>query len=104
MLGVVKGRFGSLFRVVTIVLVMVSLWTAYANVFSDDTELRARAGELARKQAGCGDKCKVTAMRGSRGMFEESIEYDMDSVGGWVVTCRRAHVIAGDYACDAKKR
>ena len=104
MLPDVKSRLGSVFRVFTIVLVLVSIWTAYANVFSDDIELRARAGELARKQAGCGDKCKVTGMRGSRGMIEESIEYDMDAVGGFLVTCRRAYVIAGDYACEARKR
>jgi hypothetical protein len=43
-------------------------------------------------------------MRGSRGMFDESIDYDMDGVGGYQVTCRRAYVIAGDYSCEAHKR
>jgi hypothetical protein len=104
MLRGVKGRAARLFRVFTMLLLGVSIWTVYANVFSDDTALRARAGELARKEAGCGDKCKVTGMRGSRGMLEESIEYDMDGSSGWVVTCRRAYVIAGDYSCEAKTR
>lgn len=104
MLSVVKNRLSGAFRLFTIFLLLVAIWTAYANVFSDDTDLRARAGELARKQAGCGDKCKVTGMRGSRGMLEESIDYDMDGVGGYRVTCRRAYVIAGDYACAAEKR
>jgi hypothetical protein len=104
MLRDVKGRLARLFRVLAIALLGVAIWMAYANVFSDDTALRARAGELARTEAGCGDKCKVTGMRGSRGMLEESLEYDMDGSPGWVVTCRRAYVIAGDYTCEAKKR
>ena len=81
MLRGVKGRLGSLFRIFTILLLIVCAWTAYANVFSDDTDVRAKAGELARKEAGCGDKCKQTSMRGNRGMIEESIEYEMDKVG-----------------------
>ena len=104
MLGTVKGRFGSLLRVLTIVLLIVSAWTAYANVFSDDTDERAKAGELARKEAGCGDKCRQTSMRGNRGMIEESIDYDMDKVGTITVTCRRANIVVGDYACEAHKR
>ena len=104
MLRGLKNRLGSAFRLFTIFLLLVAVWTAYENVFSDDTDLRARAGDLARKEAGCGDKCKVSGMRGSRGMVDESIEYDMDGVGGYRVTCRRAYVIAGDYACEAHKR
>jgi len=100
----VKSRLSGLFRVFTIVLLGVTIWTAYANVFSDDTELRARANDLARKTAGCGDKCKVTGIRGSRGMLETSTEVDIDSLGGYLVTCRRAFIVAGDYACEAKKR
>lgn len=99
-----KRRLSAAFRVFTIILLLLTIFTAYQNVFSDDTDLRARAGELARKEAGCGDKCKQTGMRGNRGMLDETIEYDMDGVGGFVVTCRRAHVIAGDYACTASKR
>ena len=104
MLRVVKGRLGSLFRVFTILLLLVSGWTAYANVFSDDTDVRAKAGEVARKEAGCGDKCKQTGMRGNRGMIEESIDYDIDKVGTITVTCRRANIVIGDYACEAHKR
>ena len=104
MLSVVKTRLAYAFRLFTIALLFVAIWTAYENVFSDDTDLRARAGDLARKEAGCGDKCKVSGMRGSRGMIEESIDYDMDGVGGYQVTCRRAYVIAGEYTCEAHKR
>jgi hypothetical protein len=99
----VKSRLATAFRGLTIVLLIACIWTAYANVFSDDTDVRATAGALARTKAGCGDKCKVTDMRGSRGMFEESISYEIDRVGSFVVTCKRAYVIAGDYACDARK-
>ena len=104
MLSVVKNRLAYAFRLFTICLLLVSIWTAYENVFSDDTDLRARAGDLARKEAGCGDKCKQSGMRGNRGMLEESIDYDMDGVGGFNVTCRRAYVFVGDYACVASKR
>ena len=104
MLRSVKRRLAVPFRVFTVLLLLVAIWTAYANVFSDDTDVRARAGELVRKTAGCGDKCRQTGMRGSRGMFEESIEYDIDGVGGFLVTCRRAFIIGGDYACVASKR
>lgn len=101
MLRSVKSR---LFRVFTFLLLFVALWAAYANLFSDDTALRARANELARKEAGCGDKCKVSGMNGSRGMIDESIDFDVVGVGSFAVTCRRAYVIAGDYACEVKKR
>ena len=37
-------------------------------------------------------------------MIEESIEYEMDKVGTIVVTCRRANIVFGDYACEAHKR
>lgn len=91
-------------RVSTILLLGTSIWTAYSNVLSDDADVRALAGESARKEARCGDKCKVTGIRGTRGMIEESLEYDIDGAGGFLVTCRRAYVVAGDYACDARKR
>lgn len=104
MLPRVKRRLSGLFRVFTIFLLVLTIWTAYENVFADDTDLRARAADLARKQAGCGDKCKVSGIRGSRGMIDESTEYDIDGVGGFLVTCRRAYVVAGDYACVATKR
>lgn len=90
-----------MFRIFTILLLGVSILTAYMNVFSDDSEIRARANELARKQAGCGDKCKVINITGSRGMFDEQTEYDIDGPGAghYVVVCRRAYVAIGDYAC-----
>lgn len=104
MLSAVKSRFSGMFRILTILLLGVAIWTAYANVFSDDTELRARANDLARKTAGCGDKCQVAGIRGTRGMLAQTTEYDIDTFGGFVVTCRRAYVVVGDYACEAKKR
>ena len=90
------------FRIFTIVLLGVCLWTAYANVFSDDTAVRAKANDLARKTAGCGDKCKVTNIRGNRGMLDETTEYDVEGPGAghYVVVCRRAQIVVGDYACE----
>jgi len=90
------------FRIFTILLLGLSLWTAYANVFSDDTAVRAKANDLARKTAGCGDKCKVTNIRGNRGMLDETTEYDVEGPGAghYVVVCRRAQIVVGDYACE----
>jgi hypothetical protein len=96
-----KRRLASVFRIFTIVLLMVSILTAYMNVFSDDADIRARANELARKRAGCGDKCKVTGIHGNRGMVDEQTEYDIEGPGAghYIVVCRRAYVVIGDYAC-----
>jgi len=90
-----------MFRIFTILLLGVSILTAYMNVFSDDSEVRARANELARKQAGCGDKCRVSNIHGNRGMFDEQTEYDVEGPGAghYIVVCRRAYVAVGDYAC-----
>ncbi len=88
------------FRIFTIVLLLVSVWTAYANVFADDTEVLARARELVNKQAGCGDGCRLTGMHGERGMITKRIEYDIDGKGHYVATCRRAYIILGDYSCE----
>lgn len=91
------------FSIFTAVLCVLCLWTIYANVLSDDTELRARAAELARQKAGCGDKCKLVHMEGSRGMLSEEIQYTFDGIGMFVVTCRRPFISFGDHVCDATK-
>lgn len=102
-----SGRAGALgrrvFRGLTFVLFVACIWTIYANVLSDDTAVRAQAGDVARKTAGCGDKCRVVNMEGERGMLSEVITFTMEGKGQYVVTCRRAFVIAGDYACTAAK-
>jgi hypothetical protein len=103
----VSGRaaavFRRVFRAATAVLFVVCLWTIYANVLSDDTAVRAQAGQAARTTAGCGDKCKVVNMEGERGMLSEVITFTMEGKGQYVATCRRAFVIAGDYACTVAK-
>lgn len=91
------------FSFLTAILFVLCIWTAYANVFSDDTALRARAGELARQKAGCGDKCKLVQMQGTRGMLSEEITYTFDGLGMFVVTCRRPYVSFGDHVCEASK-
>ena len=98
-----SGTARRIFRGLTFVLFVLCLWTIYANVLSDDTAVRAQAGDLARKTAGCGDKCKVVGINGERGMLSETITYDIDGKGQILVTCRRAFVIFGDYACTAGK-
>ncbi|MBX3190539.1 MAG: hypothetical protein KF819_26295 [Labilithrix sp.] len=94
-----KRSLRLVFRYFTITLLLVSAWTAYANVFSDDAEVRAKAEAQARAQAGCGEQCKPTSLKIDRGMFEERVEYDFDRKGHVVVVCRRQSLIFGDYTC-----
>lgn len=88
------------FQWFTITLLLLSVWTAYANVLSDDTEVRAKARAALNAAAGCGDNCKIEGIRGDRGMFGTEIEYDLVKHGHYVVVCRRAFVVAGDWACQ----
>jgi len=89
------------FQYFTVVLLLVCVWTAYANVFSDDTEVRAKARATVNTAAGCADNeaCPLSGYKGERGMFSETVEYDLVKQGHYVVVCRRAFIIAGDYAC-----
>ncbi len=80
------------------------VWTAYANVFSDDADVRAKARATVNKAAGCGDDCKLEGLRGERGMLEERIEYEVLKHGHYVVICRRAFIVAGDYACEVNEK
>lgn len=94
----------SAFQWFTVVLLLVSFWTVYANVLSDDTDVRAKAKETVNEAAGCGKDCKHESLRGDRGMIEERIEYDILKHGHWVVVCRRAFVIAGEHTCTVTER
>jgi hypothetical protein len=87
------------FQWFTVLLLGACVWTAYANVFSDDNDVRAKARSTVNKAAGCGDECKLEGLRGERGMIEERIEYDVLKRGHFVVVCRRAFILAGDYGC-----
>lgn len=103
MSGRASAGFRRAFRRLTIVVFLLCAWTIYANVLSDDAAVRAKAGEVARQAAGCGDACKVVGMEGERGMLSEVITFTMQGKGQYVVTCRRAFVIAGDHTCTAAK-
>jgi hypothetical protein len=91
------------FSAVTVVLLLITAWMVWANVLSDDTALRARAGQLARDKAGCGDKCKLIGMQGDRGMLDTTIEYTFDPQGRFNVVCRRPAIAFGDHVCTATK-
>ena len=91
------------FQWFTAALLVVSLWTVYANVLSDDADVRAKAKAAAYGAAGCADECKLESLRGERGMLDETIEYDILKHGHWVVTCRRAFIVAGSYTCTVSK-
>lgn len=93
-----------LFSSFTVLLVVLCAWTAYANVLSDDTAVRAQARAAVDQAAGCGVDCKLEGLRGDRGMFEERIEYDVVKRGRYVVVCRRAFIVAGDHRCEVTER
>ena len=95
-----RGR--QIFRWLTIVLFFLTLWTGYANVLTDDTEVRAMARTSMGQAAGCGADCKVESLRGERGMFGETIEYDVVKKGHVAVVCRRQYISFGAWTCTAK--
>ena len=90
-------------RAVTILLLVATAWTAYANVLSDDAEVRARSQATARAAAGCGDACKLVNLEGDRGMVSHRVAYTFDGMGMVVVTCRRPFLFAGEHACEAAR-
>jgi len=96
-----KGTLRRVFRVFTIVLFLVSAWTAYSNVYAP---LPDGVGDAARKAA-CGGECRITHVTIDRGMLGTSFTYDvvktdtMTNGGRVAAVCRRAQVIVGDYRC-----
>lgn len=92
-----------IFRWFTIFVFVLTAWTLYANVVSDDTHVRELAKKTLGEAAGCGADCKIESLRGERGMVQERIEYDVARHGHWVVTCRRAQIAFGDHACVAQR-
>jgi hypothetical protein len=85
-----------------IALFALTGFTAYRNVFADDSAVRATAEKLARATAGCGD-CKVTRIEGRRGVFSESFGLTLQKGVGVAVSCRGPLIAFGDYACTATK-
>lgn len=106
----VRGR--QIFRWVTVLLFVLTAWTGYANVFTDDTDVRAMARTTMSQAAGCGEDCKVESLRGERGMFGETIEYDVAPAragragalhgGHYAVVCRRQYISFGVWSCASK--
>jgi hypothetical protein len=47
----------------------------------------------------------VTNLRGNRGMLDETTEYDVEGPGAghYVVVCRRAQIVIGEYGCEATR-
>ncbi|AKV01003.1 hypothetical protein AKJ09_07666 [Labilithrix luteola] len=74
-------------------------FAVYANVLSDDTALRARAETVARQQAGCNDKCRMTRAEIQRSVLEYRADYEMEGSSAVQVRCRRQAIVVGDYAC-----
>ena len=87
-----------------IAFLALTVFTAYRNVFADDAAVRAQAEKAGRDKAGCGTNCRLTRTEGSRGILTETLEYTFQHAGIVTVTCRRAYIAFGDYACTAAKR
>ena len=92
-----------IFQWFTVALLILSVWMAWANVISDDADVRAKARATVNAAAGCGDDCRLEGMRGERGMLEERIEYDVVKHGHYVVVCRRPFIAFGDHVCEVKE-
>jgi hypothetical protein len=76
------------------------MWTAYANVLSDDTAVRETALAVATQAAGCTGNCTLNGLRGERNMLGLVMEYDFTNHRHVTVTCRRRpFIIAGAYEC-----
>ncbi len=89
--------------IVVAVIVVLSVYTIYANVLSDDVAVRAEAELAARAKAGCGEKCVMLKMEGSRGAFSEQLELTFKDVKDVIsVACKRPYVAFGAYKCTAK--
>ena len=92
------------FQGFTVVLAILCGIAVYFNIVTDDLEVRKLARSTVNQAAGCGDNCKLSGLRGDRGMLSETLEYDVQDHGHWLITCRRAFVVIGDYACAVTER
>lgn len=82
-------------RLVVIVLCLVFSASALYNVFSDNREVEALAA-----RAACGDAaaCEPRLVELARTPFGQSMRYVVGKAEV-PVTCRRAAVLVGPYAC-----
>jgi hypothetical protein len=88
-----------IFQWFTFFLLLLTVLMAINNVVMDDAAVRALAKKTAVEAAGCGDACRMSGFRGERGMINETIEYDFDPQGHYVVQCHRAMLAVGEYIC-----
>jgi hypothetical protein len=89
-------------RIVTLLLVVVFgvvAWAVYSNVMSDDTAVRQMAEAHARASAGCGAKCVIRKIEGSRGLLNEQLQFEMSDGTKILVECKRKYIGFGAYSC-----
>ena len=72
----------------------------YTNVIADPAIIRERAASLARRHAGCGERCRILQMQERRTVFGYRADYEIEGNGSVHVTCRRAAVVFGDHECQ----
>ncbi|HTL37737.1 MAG TPA: hypothetical protein VL326_31615 [Kofleriaceae bacterium] len=82
-----------------VVVVGVIGWSVYSNVYSDDTAVRQMAEAHAREKAGCGAKCVLKSIEGSRGLLNEQLQFEMSDGTKVLVECKRKYIGFGSYAC-----
>jgi hypothetical protein len=82
-----------------IIVIGVVGWSVYSNVLADDTAVRQMAETHARASAGCGAKCVVRKMEGSRGLLNEQIQFEFADGTKVLVECKRKYIGFGAYSC-----
>ena len=90
----------AMFLLVVCAMIAVAV---YENVYADDTEVRAKAEDVARKAVGCGDDCSFAHLEGSRGVLKEMLTYSFRGKPDVTVKCQREFIGFGDYRCEVSK-
>ena len=81
------------------VLLGLTSYAVYANVFSEDRDLVVRARQMAQQAACGGSTCLPLRVRIERGMITQTFDYDFDRAGQVTVECRRKAIVFGAYSC-----
>lgn len=81
------------------VLLAVSLWMVYDNVFSDDASIRALAEKAACAKKKCEEQHGMT--KEQRTPWDQSLEYTWRDAT-LKVECHRAFYVAGERACSVE--
>ncbi len=97
-----KPLFSRMVSALSWVVCGLAALAVYTNVMADDSALQERTNALARRHAGCDDRCRVTRMSGQRSVLEYRTEIEIDGVGTIHIVCRRRAIVAGEHDCSVR--